>query len=120
LNYEQSAINQEFETNAMLADDRVLEIERAVPTPHSSDRHDEALGDCSVYRFLQARPFLVSRQTLLEELRWVLRAEPKVPANAYSAERFKSSRISLIRKLIKRFEFPMASGGLPGLDLLTP
>ena len=106
MDYEQATIDQEFRSLAMLADERVNEIEREAPTSRSADQHDEALGDFAVYRFLHARPFMISRATLLDELRWFLHSEPEVPANAYSADRFASCRYSLIKRLIDRFEFP--------------
>ena len=109
MNYDQSALDQEFRSLAMQADVRVHEIERETPSQRTADLHDEALGDFNVYRFLHARPFMVSRATLIEELKWFLRAEPVVPANAYSPARFTSSRHSLIRKLIWRFETPVAA-----------
>ena len=112
MNFDQCAVDQEFRSLAMEADVRVHEIERAIPSQRSADLHDEALGDFNVYRFLHARPFMVSRQALVDELNWFLDAEPQVPANAYSRERFISSRHSLIRKLIWRFETPLAVNGV--------
>jgi hypothetical protein len=105
MNYDQFSVDEEFRSLATLADDRVAEIERAPPSPQSADEHDQALGEFAVYRFLRARPFLISRKSLLEELQWFIESDPQVPLNAYSEDRFTSSRHSLIRKLIHRFEF---------------
>jgi hypothetical protein len=112
MHYEQAAVDREFRSLAMLADVRVQEFERNPPTSRSADQHDEALSEFNVYRFLHARPFMLTRVALLAELHWFQDAEVQVPANAYSAARFTSSRHSLVRKLIRRFE----CGEPPGLE----
>jgi hypothetical protein len=104
MEYDQATVDQEFSVLALLAADRVHEFEQAFPDNRAAHQHDEALAEYSVYEFLRPRPFLASRKSLLAELRWFLVAEPHVPENAYSVARFTSSRHSLTKKLIQRFD----------------
>ena len=107
MSYDQHSIDAEFRESAQEADRCVQAIAAADSTDASqADRHDECLGHFSVYEFLHTRPFLRSRAALLEELRWLLDAELPVPANAIDRNRFDSSRYSLLKSLIARFDRP--------------
>lgn len=105
MDYLQENIDREFRDLAQLADDCVVTTANSTH-PALADRHDECLGELSVYTFLHARPFVNSRARLLQELRWLRNAEVEVPINAVSADRFTSSRFSLLSSLIRRFEHP--------------
>lgn len=70
----------------------------------AADKRDELLARMVVYAHLQEGPFLQSRETLLAELRWLLKNErPLAPRHALSAATFARYRAKLLQMLIERY-----------------
>lgn len=108
MHYDQSQIDVEFLALASQAEGCVEKAERGQLDPILADQHDECAAQFSVYKFLRPRPFLRSRETLLQELYWLRDSSLPVPENVYSPDRFASAQFSLVRRLIARFEHPAA------------
>ena len=77
---------------------------------NAAAKRDELLARMMVYAHLQAGPFLETRESLLAELRWLLKHErPLAPRSALDAATFARYRGKLLQQLIDRFQAPGAA-----------
>ena len=106
--YDREEVSRSLRESAELAEwFHRSHVQDGLRDTNAFSKRDELLVRMSVYRHLQEREFLESREALLAELRWMLKHErPLTPRNALDPATFARHRTKLLQMLIERYQAP--------------
>ena len=109
--YNREQVSQSLQESAELAEWFYRShVQDGLRDTNAHFKRDDLLVRMLVYKHLQAGDFLQSRDSLLAELRWLLKNErPLAPRQALDAATFSRQRAKLLQHLIERFQSPDAA-----------
>ena len=110
-NYDREQVSRSLQESAELADWFYRShVQEGLRDTNAHFKRDELLARVTVYKHLQAGDFLESRESLLAELRWLLKNQrPLAPRHALDAATFSRHRDKLLQMLIERYQSPDAA-----------
>jgi hypothetical protein len=113
--YDREQVTRSLKESAELADWFYRShVQDGLRDTNAASKRDELLARVAVYKHLQAGDFLESQDSLLAELRWLLKNErPLTPRNALDPAMFARYRAKLLQMLIQRYELPGGASASP-------
>jgi hypothetical protein len=109
--YDREQVTRSLEESAKLAEwFHRSHVQDGMRDTNAASKRDELLVRMLVYKHLQAGDFLQTRESLLAELRWLLKHErPLAPRQVLDPAIFARHRARLLQQLIERFQDPSDS-----------
>ena len=104
--YDREQVSRSLRESAELADWFYRShVQDGLRDTNAASKRDELLARTAVYKHLQEGDFLESKDSLLAELRWMLKHErPLTPRQALDPAAFARHRSKLLQMLIERYE----------------
>ena len=104
--YDREQVSQSLKESAELAEWFYRShVQAGMKDTNAASKRDELFARMTVYKHLQAGDFLESKETLLAELRWLLKNErPLAPRGVLDPSMFARHRGKLLQMLVQRYE----------------